>query len=1260
MYGFFVSPQNEWASNMGSLGGGVGPAVAGEWHHFAFVQDGARNENFYYINLEEVQSGGAADCSTPGRPFFIGASGSDTSPFEGFGGLISDVRIYNEALTGDALAATTLPLAGQTEILITFSDLDQAGETPVAEDYQPSELDGTGIITTWTGMQQFNDDIAGEGLRDHTVTWDQAATSVYVYTENEGSIGFNTEVEVSSIWILQDSWAATAVAGYSGGQEIWSVPADHPEQWVEITAGAGHKINSIVVVGGYSRIDDITIKVSDTYSATNPSPADGADDVQRDVLLSWEPGKYAATHNVYFGASASTVNSASVANPQDALLIEGHDSNIYDPDIILDLGQTYFWRVDEVNAAPDYTVHRGKIWSFTAEPVGYPIVDVTATASSSNPGQGPEKTVDGSGLDADDLHSDENDSMWLSDAGGAQPTWIEYEFDSIYKLHQMWVWNFNVTLENVIGFGFNDVTIEYSTDGSNWTQLEGVPQFAQGPGVGGYAHDTTVDFASVLAKFVRLTANSNHGPLEQYGLSEVRFFYIPGWAREPDPQDGETGVHPDVILDWRSGREAAAHDVHLSTDEQDVTSGAAPVAGVTGTGYDVGTLELGKTYYWRVDEVNEAATPTVWEGNIWNFTTAEYLVVDGFESYNGLDPSEPGSNRVFMTWKDGIGYGAQDNPPYSAGNGTGSVIGHATAPFVELNIVHSGSQSMPYFYNNSGSTGKASYSEVEVDISALGIGSDWTKAGVETLTLYFYGDPANSAGEQMYVKINGVEVPYDGDSSNITHGIWQQWEIDLSSLASANLQNVTEFAIGFRDGGGSGVVYFDDILLNPAAQIADYEAPDDSSLVAQWEFEGDFTDTTGRGHDGLAFGDPTIVDDPLRGQVLEVDGDDRVGISDAADLNFGANESVTLTAWVNFQLEGSPGGWQGIVAKGRTESGGGTGYVPELYGFYISPSNNWHINAGGVNGDVHEAASGQWHHLAFVQDGSAGEGHFYIDGEVVMSGGAESCDTTGRPLFIGAAGTDVEATVFESFKGRIDDVRIYSYALSEPEIQYLVADVQTPDDAALVAHWDFEGDFSDSTGKGHDGLAFGDPVIVNDPLRGQVLEVDGDDRIGVSDAPDLNFAADESLTVTVWANLDLADPLSGWRAIVAKGRTELGGSTAYVDTFYGFYVSPGGNWHVNAGAVWDDSQAAAGGQWHHLAFVQDGSAGEGYFYIDGELIATAGAESCDTTGRPLFIGAAGTDVDVSVFESFKGRIDDVRIYSYALSQLEIQYLVLAK
>ena len=928
--------------------------------------------------------------------------------------------------------------------ILTFSDLEeQGGDDVVAVDYQPPELEGTGITTTWSNWWLFNDDIAGEGLRDHTEIWDPGVVSIYVFTDDAGgSIEFSSEVEVSSIWIFQDSWASTALAGYLGGQEIWSVPANHPLQWVEITEGAGHKIDSIVAVGGWSRIDDITIVVGDSYIATDPSPANDANDVPLDgVVLSWEPGEYANKHDVYFGINFDDVSNATKASPEYKTTKSlGDESYALGT---LDLDTTYYWRIDEVNAPTDSTVLKGEVWQFTAEPVAYPIADVTATASSSTAGQGAENTINSSGLDANDLHSNESASMWLSEDGGAQPTWIEYEFDRLYKLHQIWVWNYNVELEDVVGYGVNDVTIEYSTDGNNWTQLEGVHQFARAPGTDGYAYNTTIDFAGVLAKSVKLTANSNHGPFDRYGLSEVRFLYIPGWAREPDPQDGATGIHPDVILNWRPGREAATHNVYISTDEQAVIDGNIPVATVTETSYRPLSLDLVTTYYWKIDEVNGAEIPTIWEGDVWNFTTADYLVVDNFESYNGLNPSDPESNRIFMMWKDGAGFGAQDNPPYSAGNGTGSIIGHAAPPFVELEIIHDGSQSMPYFYNNSGSTGKANYSEVEVDISALGIGPDWTKAGVKTLTLYFYGDPANSAGEQMYLKINGVEIPYDGASSNLTHGIWQPWNIDLSSIVGVNLQNVTEIIIGFRNGGGSGVVYFDNIRLNPATQatqIPDNKAPDDTSLVAHWDFEGDFTDATGKGHDGLAFGDPTIVNDPLRGQVLVVDGDDRIGVSDAPDLNFGAGESMTLTAWVNFDLVNAPEDWKAIVAKGRTELGGGTDYVDELYGFWVTPSNDWHVNAGGVNGDAQAAAGGQWHHLAFVQDGSANEGYFYIDGEVVMSGGAESCDTTGRALFIGAGGTDVDVDAFESFKGRIDDVRIYSYALSQLEIQYLALD----------------------------------------------------------------------------------------------------------------------------------------------------------------------------------------------------------------------------
>ncbi|MHC4510943.1 MAG: hypothetical protein ACYTAO_18635, partial [Planctomycetota bacterium] len=195
-----------------------------------------------------------------------------------------------------------------------------------------------------------------------------------------------------------------------------------------------------------------------------------------------------------------------------------------------------------------------------------------------------------------------------------------------------------------------------------------------------------------MAKYVRLTAASNWGGLlPQYGLSEVRFFSVPVGAREPSPDSGASDVAPAVTLAWRAGREAGTHDVYLSTDEQAVIDGAAPVVSVTDASYSA-VLDLGSTYYWRIDEVNDAETPTMWQSDVWDFSTPEYLVVDGFEDYNDYPPDE-----IYTTWLDGY-----ENPA------NGSQVGYLIPPTIETGTVHGGEQSMPLLYSN---IGGATYSE---------------------------------------------------------------------------------------------------------------------------------------------------------------------------------------------------------------------------------------------------------------------------------------------------------------------------------------------------------------------------------------------------------------------------------------------------------------------------------------------------------------------------------------------------------------------
>jgi len=98
------------------------------------------------------------------------------------------------------------------------------------------------------------------------------------------------------------------------------------------------------------------------------------------------------------------------------------------------------------------------------------------------------------------------------------------------------VWNSNTEFESFMSFGAKDVTIEYSADGTTWTLLEGVPEFAKAPGTLGYTANTVVSFGGASAKYVKLTINSTWGAAPAVGLSEVRFFYIPDRAYVSVPE----------------------------------------------------------------------------------------------------------------------------------------------------------------------------------------------------------------------------------------------------------------------------------------------------------------------------------------------------------------------------------------------------------------------------------------------------------------------------------------------------------------------------------------------------------------------------------------------------------------------------------------------------------------------------------------------------------------------------------------------------
>ncbi len=452
--------------------------------------------------------------------------------------------------------------------------------------------------------------------------------------------------------------------------------------------------------------------LSDPNLASLPVPADGATDVPRDMDLGWKAGESAASHYVYFGTSSADVDAATRASSMGVLASQGQAGATYDPGR-MEFSQTYYWRVDEVEAGG--TIYKGDVWSFQVEPFVYAVPNVIATSNgASDAVNGPEKTVDGSGLNAEDQHSVEADDMWVAYApADGSALYIQYEFERVYKLHELQIWNYNVMFEKMLGFGLKNVTVEYSADGAEWTAL-GDFDLNQATAKATYVYGSTIDFQGLAVKSVKLTVNSGFGMLGQYGLSEVRFMYLPVQAREPQPADGATGVEVGMAMSWRSGREAASHQVLLSTDPNALT-----LAGTSDSASFAPALEFGDTYYWQVVEVNEAEAISTWAGDVWSFSTQEYALIDGFETYT--DDIEAGM-AIFDTWLDGWV------------NDTGSTVGYFTAPFAEKTVVHGGSQSMPLEYDNSVSP---FYSEAERQFDTA---QDWTGNGADSLVLYVRGN----------------------------------------------------------------------------------------------------------------------------------------------------------------------------------------------------------------------------------------------------------------------------------------------------------------------------------------------------------------------------------------------------------------------------------------------------------------------------------------------------------------------------------------
>ncbi len=498
-------------------------------------------------------------------------------------------------------------------------------------------------------------------------------------------------------------------------------------------------------------------------------------------------------------------------------------------------------------------------------------------------------------------------------------------------------------------------------------------------------------------------------------------------ATAPNPVYDDTDIPLDTILTWTPGEIATSHDVYFGTNYSEVAdANSVSHPNVDYTNIDVNSyypddLVLKQTYYWRVDEVNDANND-LWPGSVWKFTAADNIPIDDFESYSD-------TNGLLTKWDDGTT------------NASGAVVslGQETAK-----------QYLKMDYNNNDSP---YYSESTYVYTAE---QDWLTTGAKLILMSLKGEP-NNAPQNMYLTIedangNSFSVP-TADINDTKLESWTHVYFDLKDFSDegVDLRQVKKVTIGLENitpapPSASGTIYIDHVKLYPPLCIAGLgpdidsngdcvidgedmkvltdgwlassytavaEAPDSNHLIAHYAFD----ETSGKtAYDGTSNNYHASIDTNDSNDLWDPNGYDANGciyldtvfVSIPNDVFDQINNEITVSIWVNADDEPNS-----LVEPINYEAG--------------PPGSRDSLRWTPENKDAY--ANG-WNHFAVIKDTSLGLMRLYHNGLLVKQN-----IEANQPL----DGTQAGPTTIGDgvYKGKMDECRIYDYALSHDEIIYL-------------------------------------------------------------------------------------------------------------------------------------------------------------------------------------------------------------------------------
>ncbi|OHB52253.1 MAG: hypothetical protein A2Y10_06190 [Planctomycetes bacterium GWF2_41_51] len=487
------------------------------------------------------------------------------------------------------------------------------------------------------------------------------------------------------------------------------------------------------------------------------------------------------------------------------------------------------------------------------------------------------------------------------------------------------------------------------------------------------------------------------------------------------------------------------------------------------------------------------------------------------------------------------------------------------------------------------------------------------------------------------------------------------------------------------------------VFLIPICLFGGVFATAQSSMIAYWTMDN--LSSPGSQISGAPatsiLGNPIIIDGII-GSAMYFDGQSALYVEDSGDYFDDMYKSCTVSCWIKTTDSGS---WRGYVNK-YSGSGAG-GWALRMNSNSQKPSFTT-VGTGGVEngsqGDVN-IADNRWHHVVGTFNGY--EKKIYVDGQLRATDVVENNLITpaSHRLSIGIGRLNSDGTVSNGLVGAIDEVRLYTSTLSAVEIgqlyaagnesicldEYPVGDLNkdcevnfkdialmadnwlhdymltgtssvTPGEGSMIAYWAM--DSLSSPGSEVIGTPstsiLGNPIVVQG-ITGSAVHFDGQSAFYVSQSGNYFNDMYSGCSVSCWVRTTAG---GSWLGYINK----YGGSTGWVLRMNSSSKTP---CFTTRGTGIDNENGSQGvvnvadGQWHHIVGTFDGN--EKKIYVDGFFRATDVLENnlIAPTSSPLSIGAARlvfSNGSYTVSNGFIGAIDEVRLYNYALSPLEVGQL----